>query len=164
MWVNHTLDEGIQSAHEIKGNIAYRITCLKEGTIYATQTTIKKIEKFFIDYSFAMALTGASLITIYCSPQLFMTGLALSVITRIEFKNWVNEYIKDHHNPYFLKSEFGPDYLNAIDVTLASVVALDALALKTLFFSPYAAVNLLPFVGGMVAGNCLAKIGMDLAG
>ncbi|MBA2367616.1 MAG: hypothetical protein H0V82_01155 [Candidatus Protochlamydia sp.] len=167
------IESSIDKMQEMKSNVkAEAQRCVREvenginaGAEKAKigmDATAKKICNFLYDYSFTFAVAGASCATLYFAPELFIAGFIVSFIARVEFKNLVDKYIKDEFNPYADNAEFGPQYLSTTDAVVSTAAALDAIVLGTIYCTPYVAISLLPILGGVVAGNAMAKIAMDV--
>lgn len=128
----------------------------KEKTIEFVQRNQKTI--FFI---------GASCVTAYLAPHLFFTAAIATIILRVEFDRRLREYMdtnfKAERNLYNLNPFYGPSYVSSVDLTMATIAALDAIALGTIFIAGSWTVALIPVLGGLAAGDCLAKRGIDFA-
>ncbi|KIC71684.1 hypothetical protein DB44_DE00100 [Candidatus Protochlamydia amoebophila] len=124
--------------------------------------TLKKIELFIRNNLHNILFLSASCATAYFSPSLFIMGAVLAIVLRFEVRYLFNEYIKEEHNPYLDGIKFGPNYVNNTSLLIATVAAIDSIALGTFFTTNYIGVSLFPFAGGLAAGNILAQRGIDL--
>ncbi len=93
--------------------------------------------------------------------------LVATIILRVELtfylKKLANEYLKPEKNMYLLNPRFGPNYVSTLDVTMAAIAAVDAIALGTIFVAGSWTVTLIPALAGITAGSCAARLGMDIA-
>jgi hypothetical protein len=140
----------------------------KCDTIYKScKATAEKIEAFIIRNRANIFFIACGIATAYFAPHLFFPIAIATIIVRVEFdrraKNWTNENMKTEKDPYKKNPTYGPHYVNSIDLTLAAIAAIDAIALGTLFVAGSWTVALLPLLGGIAAGSCAAKLGMDIA-
>jgi hypothetical protein len=128
--------------------------------------TAKKIETFLYDHKETIFFTGCTLATAYFAPHLFFSTLVVTIILRVELahnlKKMADYYLKDDRNPYKINPKYDTR-ITTFDVTLGTISAIDAIALGTLFMTNSWCVALLPALGGLAAGNCAAKIGMNIA-
>jgi hypothetical protein len=127
--------------------------------------TVNKIEGFLYYHKETIFFIGCSLTTAYFAPHLFFPTVIVSVIARIELarnlKKVADYYLKDERNPYKLNPKYDI-CVNTVDVTLGTIAALDAVALGTIFMTNFWTVYLIPVLGGVVAGNCAAKLAMNM--
>lgn len=127
---------------------------------------INKIKEFFYQNKEAIFFLGCSAATASFAPHLFFPTAIAVLIIRIELarnlKKAADYYLKDERNPY----ELNPQYekcINAIDITLATIAAIDAIALGTISLTNCWTIALLPVLGGLAAGNSAAKWGMNMS-
>lgn len=127
--------------------------------------TANKIGAFLYYHKETIFFIGCSLTTAYFTPHLFFPIAILSVVARIEvarnLKNVADYYLKDERNPYKLNPKYDI-CVNSVDITLGTIAALDALALGTIFMTNFWTISLIPALGGVVAGNCVAKFAMNI--
>jgi hypothetical protein len=151
---NNAVNQLQNGTHTIKmGMQTIKTSCL---------ATVEKTETFIRNNLSNILFFSSSCATAYFSPHLFVAGAILAVVIRLEIKHLFNEYIQDQHNPYIEGTPFGPDYVESTGLVAASLAAIHSIALGTLFLANSMTVRLFPIVGGIAAGNVLAKIGMDL--
>ncbi|WP_068468441.1 hypothetical protein [Candidatus Protochlamydia phocaeensis] len=124
--------------------------------------TAEAIHAFVSEHSGKIFFIACTCAAAYFTPQVFFPAAVIAIILRVEFKELMNEFIKDNHNPYFPNPKFGPHYISAMDYTLGAIGGAHALALGTVFTTNSLAVTLIPALAGIAAGNCIAKIGMDV--
>jgi hypothetical protein len=158
--VNQRLANGIRIT---KVNIAQTSQSIVQGSKRTIDKTIDFVDRNQTNIFFV----GCCCVTAYFAPSLFFPVLVATIIVKVELsrhlKHYAKEYLKDDHNPYLLNPLRGPNYITTLDVTMGAIAAVDALALGTIFLANSWAVTLLPVLGGLAAGSCLAKLGMDLA-
>lgn len=138
----------------------------KVGTAISetTHKTSAAVGKFVYENSNTLLYTGFTVTTAALAPQFFFPAAIVTTILRIEItrflKEMCEEYFKPEKNP--MKGEARPIVSN-VNLALASVAALDTVALTTLFTSTSIVINLLPALGGVAAGNSFAKMIMRWA-
>jgi ElaB/YqjD/DUF883 family membrane-anchored ribosome-binding protein len=158
--VNQRMTNGI---HTAKVYIAQTNQAVKQGC----KKTIEKTIDFVTRNQTNIFFVGCCCATAYFAPHLFFPVLIATIIVKVELsrhlKHYAKEYLKDDHNPYLLNPLRGPNYITTLDVTMGAIAAVDAIALGTVFLANSWAVSLIPALGGLAAGSCIAKWGMDLA-
>ena len=108
---------------------------------------------------------ACSITTAYLAPQFFFPAAVVTVIARIELAHFLKKAaqnyfdLKDDNKPY--KSNRYEECVNSLDFTLGTIAAIDSLALGTFYLTGYWSVALLPILGGIAAGNAMAKWGMN---
>lgn len=171
-------------AGQIKTDVAVKGNALKKNVIYIYKTITEtpevarqkcieiaiKVKDFLWRHKKTILFVGLSVLTAAFAPEIFFPVAIATIIVRVvatyALKHLADYYMKDERNPYKIKPLFGPDYVSPLDITLGVIAALDAVALGTIFTTSAKFVPLhiiLPIAGGIVAGNFIAKVGMDIA-
>jgi hypothetical protein len=159
--------------HEGKEAVAHTYRSFVQGcqdeineVTFICQVTANKVEGFLFRNKETLFFIGCCAVTAHFSPHLFFTAAIVTVILRVEFtrnlKKLADYYLQDERNPYVIQPYYNK-CVNALDMTLASVAAVDAVALGTIYLTNSWLVFLLPALGGIAAGNCLAKWGMNVS-
>lgn len=145
-----------------KQSITNGISRGTEAVSAGCKSASDKTYNFVLNNYQTIFFATSSCATAYFAPHLFLPGAIAAVIVRLEVRNLIDTYIKDEHNPYIGDSKFGPNYVRTTEFVLALASAVDAVALATVFYTHSWTISLMPILGGAVAGNVAAKIGMDL--
>lgn len=153
-----TVSDGISKG---KQSVINGISTGAETITASCKAASDKTYDFVTDNYQTIFFAASTCATAYFAPHLFVPGAIAAVIVRLELRNLVDTYIKDEHNPY-IGTKFGPNYVKTTEFVLALAAAVDAVALATVFYTNSWTVSLMPILGGVVAGNVAAKIGMDL--
>ena len=167
IWVtgikNQVQHEVSDKLHSAQTYVSTKADALKVGVI----DTAAKTKAFVIANKATIFFVGCSAITAVFFPEMFFAAAIVTIIVRVElnwlFKKLAAEYLKDDHNPYLLNPYYGPDYVTPLTVTMATVAAVDSLALGTIFVAGSMTVALLPVLGGIAVGSVVAKLGIDMA-
>ncbi len=164
--LSHRIEETAQSvSNQVAHTGDYLVYSIDSICQKCTAVT-EKTSKFVIQNKQTIFFIGCCAITAYTSPFLFFPSLVITGILRLELerhlKKFMNEKWKDEHNPYKIKPQYGPSYINSFELALATIGTVDAIALATLFVAGSWTVALLPALCGVAAGSCLAKKGMDM--
>jgi hypothetical protein len=129
-----------------------------------SQLIVDKIQRFVDENKEAIFFTGCCGAAAYFGPTLFFPVALITAVVRVEFsrnlKKLANDYLKDDKNPYKLNPYYD-NCVSSLDLMMGTVGGVDAIALGTIFMTNSWAVNSLPILAGIAAGNCLAKLGMN---
>ena len=158
----------------IRNEISAELGKAKQAVIHGTQVVqlklleaANKTQEFVLRHKETIFFFGCACVTAYFAPQLFFPVLVATIIIRVELtyylKKLANEYLKPEKNMYIQTPFFGPNYISTLDVTMAAIAAVDAIALGTIFVANSWTVAIIPALGGLAAGSCVAKWGMDMA-
>lgn len=133
-------------------------------TQQACLDTIGKIEEFLFQNKDRIFFVGCSLTTAYLVPQLFFPTMIGTIIIRVEIsrnlKIAADHYLKDEFNPYKKNPNF-ETCLTTTDMTMGTIAAVDSIVMGILILPSTLTVSLIPVLGGIAAGNCVAKLGMN---
>ena len=136
-----------------------------QATCQNIQISANKTKDFIYNNRETLFFIACATVTAVMAPHLFIPFTIATIVVRIELakylKNLANEYLKDDHNPYMLDPLYGPNYISTLDLTLVAIAAIDSIALGTIFLTSSLTIALLPAVGGIVVGSCIAKYSMD---
>lgn len=150
-----SLSQGITSqVQRTQQFVAHTCQSLKGGC----QKTAEKAKEFVKRNQNTILFIGCSCASAYFAPQFFFPAAIITIIFRVELNRQMNQYVEKWKNEWY-----GPHYISSFDLTLAVIGAVDAVALGTFFVPGSLTVALIPSLGGIAAGNCLAKRGMDIA-
>ena len=153
----------VSFTQNIQGHIVHTYHLVYNNAGQRCVDTANKIKDFVQRHQGEILFIGCCAITAYFAPHLFFPALIVTVIIRVELKQLAKQYLRDEQNPYERNPRFGPHYVSVLDLTLGVIAAADAFALGTIFIAGSWTVALIPVLGGVAAGNCLAKMGMDIA-
>lgn len=154
-WVEGT---GVAVKQEVSNKVQRaKISVMNAGQ--ACVDTADKVKAFLYENREAIFFTGCSLTTAYFAPHLFFPSFIITIAARIEFSRTVKEYME--RNGYKLINPKFESYFNTVDVALGTLAALDAVALGTIFLTNSWTVYLIPAMGGVLAGNTVAKYVMN---
>lgn len=163
--INHIYESTSQNASQVYGNVssatATQYLCLKNEA----SKTSHAIENFVKKYQRELFYGACLVTTAYFAPNLFFISLIATAIIRYQLTETLRaaaqNYLKAEKNPFIHGSS--PMKISRLDVTLAAIAAIDALALGTLFYSNSTTVNLIPVLGGIAAGSTMAKTALESA-
>lgn len=132
------------------------------------QATVDKVKLFIYKNKEALFFIGCSAATAYFAPFLFFPVAIATTVLRIEFshhlKNLADEYLKEDKNPYKLNRYlYYENCVSSLDLIMGTIGAADAIALGTIFMTNSWTIFLLPAIVGVAAGNCAAKLGMNIS-
>lgn len=156
--------------HQAENNFA--MVKAKTGEAYqaVSQSLVDgaaKTKNFVLDHKETILFIGCCCATAYFAPTLFFPTAVAVIIIRVEaahhLKKLANHFMKDERNPYLLRPEYGPNYISTLEITMAVIGAVDAIALGTIYMASSSVVVFIPILGGIAAGSYLAKHGMDVA-
>lgn len=127
--------------------------------------TADRINNFLYENKETIFFIGCCITTAYFAPSLFFPGFFLSLAGRIElshtFRNLADHYLKDEVNPYKLNPKFD-NCIGTLSLGVEFIAAIDTLAVGTIFMTNAWTLYTIPFLGGIIAGNSVAKLGMNL--
>ncbi|MBA3722159.1 MAG: hypothetical protein H0W88_07150 [Parachlamydiaceae bacterium] len=124
----------------------------------AARSATDKTAQFFARNSDKMLYGICCATNLYFAPALFITGAVLSCVIRIEVNRYLRDLAKEYLKPEknFMEKNATP-ILTTADSAMATIGAVDAIALGTIFSSSSILINMLPFFGGVAAGSSIAK-------
>lgn len=129
--------------------------------------TIDKTELFLYENRGTLFFIGCSAVTAIYSPLLFFPAAIAGAGIRFEgarkLKELADKYLNKELNPYQLHSRYDK-CVTSLAIAAASVAAFDALALGTFYSTSYMAIAFLPVLGGLAAGDAVAKWAMNYTG
>lgn len=136
-------------------------TCsnVKASVISAFNQTTKATIDFLNNNSREILFLGLTATTIAYSPILSALTIGTAVVLRIEIPRMIKEIAMKTFNliPNPEQSLANRRVVTSFDLGLAAVAAADALILSSFFISTFAIINFLPIIGGVAAGNAIAK-------
>jgi hypothetical protein len=160
--------------HRIKDSAAHTYHLVGEScrdaahaVSHKVKTVANKVANFVLNNKAKFLFAGATVATAFFAPQLFFSAFVVTVILRVEFAHLFKKglsYLKDEYNPYKYNPEFWryQKCANTLEMTTATIAALDAIALGTFFVANCFTVAMVPALGGIAAGSAAAKIAMNL--
>ena len=161
---NYTADCAAYAGAAIYQAVSPHVYNAIDLTQQACIATINKIEAFLFEHRETLLFTGCCLTTAYLAPHLFFPAAIAAIIVRVELarnlRNAAEYYLKDERNPYKLNPQYNA-CISAVDLTLGVIAAVDSVAIGTILMCNFWTISFMPILGGVAAGSCLAKMGMN---
>jgi hypothetical protein len=158
--------QGAQSGYQRASNSVHA-NCVYMGNkaSEAVRQTTDKVADFFYKQSGTLLYIGCTVATATFSPQLFIPTVIASLIVRIEATRYMRDMAKEYLKPEknFMETGAARPTITTLDMAMATIAAVDAVALGTIFYSHSITINLLPALGGIAAGSSFAKAVMNWA-
>lgn len=124
--------------------------------------TADKVQDFVRTNKKEILFGGCTAVTAFFSPQVFVPVMIATILVRTVATEFMKDQVKESS---CLKPSiyYGPNYVSRIWLTLATIAAVDAIALGTLFYTHTLWVSAFPVaLGAVAAGEMAYRFGSDI--